>query len=539
VQRAPLPKCDNSATFGLKIGLKPEMRGMAPQSATGIASLRGTNPLQDSLMRLEQAEKLRQQGKLDRAQKICDTLLREHPDYMAALHTLGLIYADKKNYQQALNCLVRAVMLNPHSCSTLTALSGIYLELHASEMAAQTLEQAREINPSDTNVLVTLGEIYRLDREYELAKKAFAEALAIENDLLPAAIGFGWVSLYLGQNAEAVATFEKLLKQGRASLEILAALTYAPPSAVTVDLLAELDKLSAAGAGRNDPISDNAPAFIRATALDKAGRYKEAWNQLGPANQSMFATMQEDLRDSLERQRAVLTRLRANPIKPAAHDSQSPISLFILGPSRSGKTTMEELIGTLEGVKRGYENPCVDNAIRRAFQTAGLLTSSFFEMLPPQLYPSCRDFYLKELARRAEKVKVFTNTHPGRIFDAALIASVFPNVRFVFMKRNLEDTVFRMYQRKYREGNSYAYDLREARDYLAWYYEMIDMIAQKLPNLVRVIRYEDLVTDPQSALRTAAGLCDLANSDQPRPMVGDDRNCSAPYRELMSETLAK
>ena len=132
-----------------------------------------SNPLQDSFIKLDQAEQLRQQGKLDRAQTICESLVRQYPDYMAALHTLGLIHADKKNYQRALDALVRAAMLNPRSWKTLTALSGVYLRLGASEMAALALEQAKAINPNDAGVLVTLGEIYREEREYELAYDAY------------------------------------------------------------------------------------------------------------------------------------------------------------------------------------------------------------------------------------------------------------------------------------------------------------------------------------------------------------------------------
>src|SRR5260370_29956929 len=112
---------------------------------------------------------------------------------MSALHTLGLTYADKHNYEQALNCLVRAAMLNPRSWMTLTALSGIYLQLDAREMAPQALDQARAIKPKDANVLVTLGEIYRQEREYELPKNAFRPAVALEEDLVPAPLGLGWV----------------------------------------------------------------------------------------------------------------------------------------------------------------------------------------------------------------------------------------------------------------------------------------------------------------------------------------------------------
>jgi tetratricopeptide (TPR) repeat protein len=505
------------------------------------APKRGTNPLQDTVIRLEQAEQLRQQGKLDRAQRICEGLVREHPDYMAALHTLGLIHADRKNYQQALICLVRAVMLNPRSWATLTALSGVYLELNANEMAAQALEQARAIKPQDSNILATLGEIYRQEREYELAKDAFQQALNIEPNLVPAATGLGWVLLYLGQNAEAAQIFEGLLKHGALSLEIITALAYLPTSLISIDLQSEMDKLlenhskAETAAPPQKSITENTVAFVRAAAFDKEGRYKEAWDQIVPANRTMFATLQDDFRDSLERERVTLSLLRNNSVKPSVSQNEYPISLFILGPSRSGKTTMETLVATLGGVKRGYENPIVDNAIRRTFQAAGLLTSSYFEMLPPQLYKECREIYLEELNRRAGSAKVFTNTHPARIFDAALISSVIPNVRFIFMKRNLEDLILRIYQRRYREWNSYSYDLKATRDYVIWYYQMIDLMAQKLPETVRVINYEDMVSDPSGSLVIAANLCGVPLSEQASlPSVGDDRNCSVPYSNFMS-----
>lgn len=492
----------------------------------------GSNPLQESFIKLEQAEQLRQQGKLDRAQRICESLLREHPDYMVALHTLGLVYADKKNYEQALNCLVRAAMLNPRSWSTLTALSEVYLELDANEMAAQTLEQARAIKPRDPNVLVTLGEIYRKEREYELAKDAFRQAMEVEADLKPATTGFSWACFHLGQNSEAVAAIESLLKRDVRSLGILTVLANAPSSLINADLLlSELDQVERT---QPDPRSENGRAFVRATALDASGRHKEAWDQVVSANRAMFATLADNFRNRRERDRTVLSLLRTNRPVPAAGEGQRPISLFILGPSRSGKTTMESLVATLDGVKRGYENPSVDNAIRRTFQTAALLTSAYFEFLPPQLYASCREIYLEELTRRAGAARVFTNTHPARISDAALTASVFPNVRFIFVKRDVEDNILRMYFRNYEEGNAHAYDLAAAREHVSWYNQMIDLMAVKLPDHVRVIRYEDMVADPAGALRVAADLCGLAMTDKLLPPIGDDRGCAEPYKQFMA-----
>jgi hypothetical protein len=67
---------------------------------------------------------------------------------------------------------------------------------------------------------------------------------------------------------------------------------------------------------------------------------------------------------------------------------------------------------------------------------------------------------------------------------------------------------------------------------------MIDLMAQKFPEIVRVINYEEMVADPAAALRTAAEIRGLPMSDEPLPPIGDDRGCAAPYRQFMAELPA-
>ena len=325
---------------------------------------------------------------------------------------------------------------------------------------------------------------------------------------------------------------KQILRNGVPSFEPLAALAALPSSLFSVDLLAEVEKYEQV----REDAEEIQVAFVRAAALDKAGRYKEAWEQAVPANQKKFLGMNEEVRDMFERQRTVLALLRSNRVQPLRDDKQ-PISLFILGPSRSGKTTMEQLVATLDGVKRGYENPSADKAIRRDLSNGGLPTRDLFEILPPQLYPLCREIYLEELSRRAGTARVFTNTHPARIADAALTAIVFPNVHFIFVKRDVEDTTLRIYFRQYRQRNAYAYDLKTAREHVIWYHEMMDAIAAKLPDRVRIINYEDMVRDPAGALRMAAELCGLPPPKGPVPTIGDDRGAAEPYREFMAAAL--
>jgi tetratricopeptide (TPR) repeat protein len=496
------------------------------------------NSLQESFIRLQQAEQLRQRGRFDDAQSICESLLQHHPDYAGALHTLGLIAGDREDHQQALSHLVRAAMLNPHNWMTLTALSGVYLRLGAVEMAKQTITQALLIEPKQAAVSLLQGDIFREDREYELARDAYRQALVIDPSLVAAAIGLGWCLADLSEYRQAAEIFESLVQRGVPLVESLRALASFPAAAVRIDQLRQLGKVHR----QQDESAaqfEKAIAFIRAMGLERAGRYTEAWQQAAQANRSVFAAMQADLKRLDERRRASLATLQGYHRRSEFRggESKQPISLFILGPSRAGKTTMEKLVSELPGVKRGYENPIVENTVRRTFQVSALPPDSALSSLPAPAYPLCRTLYREELARRLAGAKVFTNTNSGCLFEAAHIGSVFENVRFIFMKRNMEDNLLQIFMREYQEGNPYGYDIKAAREHILWQHQISDLMAEKFPDIVRIVHYEDMIANPMICLQTAAKLCGLSAPNGLLPTVAGDPGCSAPYRQFMIAEL--
>jgi len=485
---------------------------------------------------LEEAERLRQQGKLDRAEAICYPLARRYPGYVAALHTLGLVYLDKGNFERALDCLVRASMLDPANWMTLTALSLAYLRLGASEMAAQTLDKALAIRPRDAGIFSSLGEIHREEREYEIAQQAYRQALTLDPDMETPAIGLALCLSALGQSAEAANVLGEAYGRGIRSLNLLHVMTTLPPGTVRIDILGALDQL-AVSRNTTDAAFKNKFLFARAAALDAAGRHAEAWETLVAANRPLAAEYRAELQTHIARRERSLVRLRTLSSRAAqlSTSRELPIPLFILGPSRSGKTSLERLVSSLDGTKAGCEVPIVEKAVRRSFQAAAIPTSSHLEDLPPYLLSSFREMYVEDLARRAGPARVFTNTLPGHIHNAGLIASVIPNARFLLVKRSLEDVAWRIYLTKYLNGNPYAYDLKAIRDYLDWYNTMIDLTAEKLPDITHVVSYDAMADDPAATLRKVAELCGLSVNDRPVRPLPNDRGCSAPYRGFLGQ----
>jgi len=273
-------------------------------------------------------------------------------------------------------------------------------------------------------------------------------------------------------------------------------------------------------------------AFTRAHLFHRKGEFQAAWDQLVAANSLIAKPQAEALRHHVEG-RKILSGLIDNfkvPELPTAENSAQPVSLFILGVSRSGKTTVERIVGELPGVKLGYENPIVELAVQRSAQTAGLLTIRALRDLPTSLGDAFAAHYQSKLRARASDARVFTNTHPGRIIDVGHLAARVPNVRFLFVVRDRNDTALRIFMKHFRDGgNLYAYDLQSTFAEIDWYHRTIAAWQNHLPTICRTIEYEHMVEHPREAAATAAELCGLDEVGVGTLQISDDRDCAEPY----------
>jgi len=486
-------------------------------------------------------------GRLEQAIAHYEKALSIKPNYPEARNNIGNALHQLDRSEEAIAHYEQALAMRPDYAEAHWNIGTAVRALNRPEEAISHYEKALAIRPNYAEAHNSLANALDLVDRSEDAIAHYEQALVIQPDYADAHFNLAVTLGDIGRHEEAIAHYSRALsidpnyvktfKNRNDALVVLLALASLPEPVVTMDtLLEQLNEVVRRSVSYNADF-ENLSTFVRATVLDKLGRHSEAWEHFRLANRTMFLASQEELRSLITRQDASLARLREKPITvaDAATDRVQPISLFILGPSRSGKTTMERLIGMLDGVKRGYENLMIERALRKALQTAGLPATGLLESVPPTLYPVCRAMYEEELFRRVGSARVLTNTNPSRIHDADLMATVFPGVRFLCVKRNPEDNVLRIYMRCYKRGNAYSYDLRAARDHVAWYHEMMDLLAQQLPHMVRVVQYEDMITDPAAALHVAADLCGLLLGPPAHlPAPGDDRGCAGPYQQFMA-----
>jgi predicted O-linked N-acetylglucosamine transferase (SPINDLY family) len=160
---------------------------------------------------LERALYLHKAGLLTEAQAAYRQLLELAPDQFVALHLLGVLESQAKNYQQAEILLSRAVAVDPRSpeaqMSRGVALNG--LQRH--DEARESYQKAIALRPNYAVALSNLGNVcLALDLHHE-ALESFDEALAIDENLADAHNGRGWALCSLRDYGEAIASLNRAL----------------------------------------------------------------------------------------------------------------------------------------------------------------------------------------------------------------------------------------------------------------------------------------------------------------------------------------
>jgi tetratricopeptide (TPR) repeat protein len=351
-----------------------------------------------------------------------------------------------------------------------------------------------------------------------------------------AAQGLGDSLLQLGRLDEAATALEAAHRANPGSAAILYSLGQLAPDLVRTDIARALQSCK-----RQESESDVDFAsfrdFARAGALDRQGRVEESWKALVEANGRLAARHREPWkRQSTGMAAALRQALATTPAQPLAEEG-SPISLFILGPSRAGKSVVEQLLTRLAGLKRGHERRLVEASVSRTAALSGLLATANPTELPSSLNDRLRAIYREEVIGFANGARIVTDTYPAMIAYIGRIAGVVPNLRLIFIKRDRHDLALRIFMRLYRSGNHYAYSLPAILEHVRWYERMAEIWQAKLPSISLSLNYEDVVAEPAAALERAARLCDAAQIQGDPVVAYDDRDCGRLYRNLIDAAL--
>jgi protein O-GlcNAc transferase len=116
---------------------------------------------------------------LDKAKLIYKEVLNSQPYNFVALHLLGVLEGQRKNYSEAVRLLSMAIKINPNDVSTYFNLGKAYQELNNLEPAIVNFRKAIDLDPNDPEIYNNLGNVLVANHQLDFAIYNFDKAIAL------------------------------------------------------------------------------------------------------------------------------------------------------------------------------------------------------------------------------------------------------------------------------------------------------------------------------------------------------------------------
>ena len=385
-------------------------------------------------------------GQRPKAKSIYQQVLRANPNQHVALHLLGLIRHQMENHSDAIDLILKSLVIKPD-----------YTEAHNN-----------------------LGNIFQELGRMDEAVASYHKALAIKPDYAGAHYNLSLVHKLLPGDPQ-IAKLRELLES----------------RSLLVD---EKTKLQFALAKALDDTG------VYAEASSYFWRANEAMAKQAIARHKQFDRIGH--RKTVNEVKRVVFRQRPRAAKKKAEAEHTPI--FVVGMSRSGKTLVESLLGQHDGVLKNGEGFELHNAINEVRDNYALpkFPPKFMETLNGKQIDEIGALYTQKSTSKFPESQYSVNTMPGQFLHLGLIFNALANAKVVYIIRDSLDSCLFQYFKRYARI-AYANNFSDIAWYCADYQEMMSHWKKLYGNQILDVRYEDLVSNPDETGRLVFQHCGL------------------------------
>jgi len=150
---------------------------------------------------------------MDKWANMIKVYTQKYPKEKRGHYWLGLYFYVNDKFDMSIECLNRALELDPGYGEALNQIAYCYSDLDDYDMAIEYFEKYAEVSPGDPNPYDSMGEVYftmgRLDES--IAK--YEKALEVDKDFYLAIQSIGYILAFKENSSEAIEWFNRLIER--------------------------------------------------------------------------------------------------------------------------------------------------------------------------------------------------------------------------------------------------------------------------------------------------------------------------------------
>jgi tetratricopeptide (TPR) repeat protein len=469
-----------------------------------------------SMTPIQQAIAAHQAGRLGEAEALYRQVLARDPREFDALHMLGIIHAQRDDYEEAERLLRAAVAIDDKVPPCLQNFGNVLSKLERYDEAVAIYNKALALAPHYAPLYSDRGNAQKELGQHAAALASYDRAIALAPNLTSAHGGRGDALRELGRLTDALAAYRKAIEIDPHNASAYFSLTQSVTSRPGDPHLAAMQALAAdTGAlSKSDRIFLD---FALAKAYADLKDYARAFRHLSAANAAKRASIHYDEHTQLsvfERAERIFTPELMTAKSGGGVVSRRPI--FVIGMPRSGTTLIEQIIASHPAVYGAGELSAMADAITSvvAARTA-LRYPEAVPTLDRDAIAAIGADYLRRIDALAPSAERITDKLPKNFLFAGLIHLALPDAVIIHSVRDPVDTCLSCFSQLFTSMQYYSYDLAELGRYYAGYRRLMQHWVRVLPpGRMLEVRYEDVVADLEAQARRILDHCGLVWDDR-------------------------
>ncbi len=453
---------------------------------------------EQAIVRFQQAQQFLANAQLERAHAILIELIYDYPNNGELHLALGQLYLKIEEFDKAISYLSDACQFLPARFDPLFALIDAFDSVNSHQDVITLIDFMLSLFKQQPEVLykaaLHLTEYGKLDQARTLA----AECLIIlqknksEKRQLTA---YTWLLLVRIDSH----------KHNQASIHAL------------TNLLEE-----AAG---TEPVSDQQTEMVIQYSLGEIYHAldmpQEAFARWHKANKIQHAGASFTTHELS----AFFKKIKAAPIikYPRSHAKAGEAKsvntirpIFIVGLPRTGSSLLEVLLCSHTQIGGLGEQPLIANKVAAyleyIYKTDFPEVISQLNMQNEQTIKHLRsaaEGYFSAIRRRQITQMYVVDKLPANFQSIGLIKAVFPQAIIIHLTRAFEDVALSIFRHHFASNEPYFCDLKELSTYTGLYNDLMQHWSQHFGDDIYELRYEDLVSHPEEAMRKLLQHCGL------------------------------